>query len=148
MGYYRPEPSNPVPACGRSIRDTAHTHCANQSPFYQCQCSMRSWQQCRPNMFLHHLQQPERPLFEQPDRCPETRRAPRRIRWALPKRVAGFEFETKFLRRCRDQFPELSISPDSISPVAASACIACVCAIDSRFDMPAPCPRKKSPQTV
>jgi len=33
-------------------------------------------------------------------------------------------------------------------PVAASAFIACVCAIDSRFDMPAPCPRKKSPQTV
>ena len=65
-------------------------------------------------MFLHRLQQLERTLFEQPDRCPETRRAPRRTRWALPKRVAGFEFETKFLRRCRDQFPELSISPDSI----------------------------------
>ena len=33
-------------------------------------------------------------------------------------------------------------------PVAASACIACVCAIDSRFEMTTPCPRKKSPYTV
>ena len=68
---------------------------------------MRSWKWCRSSPSPQRFQRLEWALPERPDRYPETRRA-------LPKRVAGFEFETKFLRLCPGQFPEPSISPDSI----------------------------------
>ena len=75
-----------------------------------------SWQDLWANMSPHRSQRLEWAQFERADRHPETRWAHRQTRWALPKPVAGFEFETKFLRPCPGQHPEPSISSDSIVP--------------------------------
>ncbi len=66
-------------------------------------------------MFPLHFQRLERNRIQRPDRHPEIRQTHHQTRWALPTQVAGFEFETKFLRPSRDPLPELSKSPDAIA---------------------------------